>query len=770
VGDAAHGWDAVGGGGRRECGVKFLVLGPLEILDGERRVRLGSAKQRLLLAALLVHANTVVSVDRLADILWGDAPPVDAAATLQNYVSRLRAILEPGRVPGDPGTMLLTRAPGYALRVDDDQVDTTRFEHLVADGLQRTRADDPAAGAALLDEALGLWRGPAFAEFADDDFNRAEARRLDELRRVALDERVEANLCLGRHSELIGELEGIVAADALRERPRAQLMLALYRCGREAEALRTYQQYRRYLGDELGIEPSLALQELEERILLQKPELNWTPSPALRDDDATAPLFVADIEAPHRLRHDRHDTVRDRLLGPAGGTDPVVVVPETAYAKSGDLSIAYQAAGNGPADVVLIQGSVSHIELGWETAPYAAMYRRLSRFARLITFDKRGTGLSDRGADLPTLEERIDDVRAVMDATRCEKATLVGMSEGGPMALLFAATYPERVTALVLWGTFARMKWAPDYPQGVDVAVGEEFCDQIRENWGEGQVFRWISTHDAPDDEATRRHLARFERNAATPTMAAALNRFGLHVDARNVLGAISAPTLVVHRIGDPLVGIANARYLAEHIRGARLAEFPGEFHMSGIGNDEDILDEIEEFLTGHRSEPNPDRILATMLFTDIVDSIRRASTMGDQRWRQVLDRHDEVIRHEIERFRGREVTTTGDGFLAVFDGPARAVHCAQAAIDATRRLGLDLRAGVHTGECECRGDDLGGIAVHIAARVAALAQPGQVLVSRTVTDLVIGSHLHFTDRGDHELEGVPGTWQLFAVQPSAPD
>jgi class 3 adenylate cyclase len=252
--------------------------------------------------------------------------------------------------------------------------------------------------------------------------------------------------------------------------------------------------------------------------------------------------------------------------------------------------------------------------------------------------------------------------------------------------------------------------------------------------------------------------------------MAAALNRFGLHVDARNVLGAISAPTLVVHRSGDPLVGVANARYLAEHIRGARLAEFPGEFHFSGIGSDEDILDEIEEFLTGHRSEPNPDRILATMMVTDIVDSTRRASTMGDQRWRQVLDRHDEVLRHEIERFRGREVTTTGDGFLAVFDGPARAVHCAQAAIDATRRLGLDLRAGVHTGECECRGEHLGGIAVHIAARVAALAQPGQTLVSRTVTDLVVGSHLQFTDRGDHELEGVPGTWQLFAVEASAPD
>jgi DNA-binding SARP family transcriptional activator len=396
--------------------VRFLVLGPLEVLGEEGPISLRSAKQRLLLAALLVHANAVVSVDRLSEILWGDERPADAAATLQNYVSRLRAVLEPGRASGETGTTLLTRAPGYVLRVDQDQLDANCFERLVAEGLRQVATGELSPAGAALDDALGLWRGRAYAEFADDDFARIEALRMEELRRLAVDERVEANLGLGRHRELIGELEGIVAADPLRERARAQLMLALYRCGREAEALRTYQQYRRYVGDELGIEPSFALRELEEAIILQKSELDWAPSPVSRGGSEPAPAGKA---------------------GPAGRAevlvdDPVVGVPKTRYAKSSDgVHIAYQVAGDGPLDLVLVQGFISHLQLAWEAPEYAHYFRRLARFARVICFDKRGTGMSDPvpAHALPTLEQRMDDVRAVLDAVGSEHAAVVGVSE-----------------------------------------------------------------------------------------------------------------------------------------------------------------------------------------------------------------------------------------------------------------------------------------------------------------------------------------------------
>jgi class 3 adenylate cyclase len=458
-----------------------------------------------------------------------------------------------------------------------------------------------------------------------------------------------------------------------------------------------------------------------------------------------------------RLARVSDDVARGMARRPAG---PV----ETRYARSGSLDIAYQVVGSGR-DLVFVPGSLSHIELGWETPAYSTMYPRLSGFARMITFDKRGTGLSDRTPELPTLEERMDDVRAVMDAAGCERADLVGISEGGPMALLFAATYPERVRALVLWGTFARLSWAPDYPDGVDPQAGERFCDQIEQTWGNGRIWPLISIHDAPDDEAMRRKLARFERNSATPAMAAAANRFGLRLDARHVLGAISAPTLVVHRSGDPLVDVAHGRYLAEHIRGARFGEFPGEFHYSAAGRDDEILDEIEEFLTGTRRERDVDRVLKTILFTDIVGSTERAVRLGDRRWHELLDAHHSIVRREIDRFRGRAVKTVGDGFLATFDGPARAIRCAQVITDEVGSIGLEVRAGLHSGECEVRGEDLVGVAVHIGARVGALAGTGEVLVTSTVRDLVTGSGIEFQDRGRHALKGVPDEWQLLAVK-----
>ena len=531
-----------------------------------------------------------------------------------------------------------------------------------------------------------------------------------------------------------------VGLDPLSEEAQRELIRRLAAAGDRGGSLAAYQSYAVRLQGQLGIAPSAECRQLLERVRSGEAGRH----PAVNGDGSTP---------------SRNGTVASEVAHAPPAT-PV----ETRYARSDNLSIAYQVAGKGP-DLVFIPGSLSHVELGWETPPTAAMFRRLSGFSRMIAFDKRGTGLSDRTAELPTLEERMDDVRAVMDAAECEKAAIVAISEGGPMAMLFAATYPERVSALVLWATFARMTWAPDYTQGIDPQMGEAFCDQIEESWGQGRVWPLIATQDSPDDEGTRRHLARMERNSATPAMAAAANRFCLYVDARQVLPAISAPTLVVHRSGDPICDVEHARYVAEHIRGARLSEFPGDFHESGIGKDEDVLDEIEEFLTGTRQEHEVDRLLKTIMFTDIVGSTERIVHMGDRRWHELLEAHRSAVRRELERFGGQEVRTTGDGFLATFDGPARAIRCARAITDKDGGDELEVRAGLHSGECEVLGDDFAGVAVHIGARVGGLAGPREVLVTSTVRDLVTGSGIEFQDRGRHALKGIPGEWELLAVK-----
>jgi class 3 adenylate cyclase len=385
----------------------------------------------------------------------------------------------------------------------------------------------------------------------------------------------------------------------------------------------------------------------------------------------------------------------------------------------------------------------------------------------VICFDKRGTGMSDPVPvhALPTLEQRMDDVRAVLDVVGSEKPAVFGYSEGGQMAALFAATYPERTRALVLYGTYARVRSDPDYPPGLPDEVLESFTNEIAAHWGEVTDMLALFALSATRDPGFRDWLGRYAQHSGSPATAVTLLQMNNEIDVRSALPAIGVPTLVLHRVGDPLAAVEHGRYLAEHIPGAKYVEMPGDDHLVFTGDVDRLADEIEQFLTGNRPEPNPDRVLATVLLTDIADSTQRAAEVGDQRWRELLDRHDEVVRRALERFRGKEVTATGDGFLAAFDGPARAVHCALAVTEGARSLGLPVRSGLHTGECEPRGDQLGGIAVHIAARVASLAQPGQVLVSRTVTDLVVGSRLEFSDRGDHELKGVPGTWRLFAVQ-----
>jgi class 3 adenylate cyclase len=440
--------------------------------------------------------------------------------------------------------------------------------------------------------------------------------------------------------------------------------------------------------------------------------------------------------------------------------------PEVQYAQSGDLSIAYQVIGDGPFDLVFVPGFVSHQDLAWEVELFVRMLTRFGSFARTVFLDKRGTGLSDRSLGFGTPEDRMDDIRAVMDAAGSERAALVGVSEGGPLAVLFAATYPERTASLVLWATFARILADDDYPIGLPPELPERLAQLVSDQWGQGTALRYFAAN-MPDDPETKKLIARYERSSITPTKVREILRATNSMDVRAALPAVSAPTLVLSRSNDPLMPPPFGRYLAEHIDGARFVELPGDWHLNGAaGGEEDALDVVEEFLTGRRHEPpvEVDRVLKTILFTDIVGSTERAAELGDRRWRELLDAHDRAVRRELERHRGVEVKTTGDGFLAAFDGPGRAVHCAQATVDAARDLGLEMRAGLHSGECEVRGDDLAGMTVHIGSRVAALAEAGEVLVTSTVRDLVIGSDLSFTDRGVQSLKGVPGQWHVLAV------
>jgi class 3 adenylate cyclase len=443
----------------------------------------------------------------------------------------------------------------------------------------------------------------------------------------------------------------------------------------------------------------------------------------------------------------------------------VIDVPETRYAKSGSVNIAYQVVGDGPFDLVHVPPFVSNLELQWEDPAERRYFERLASFSRLVMFDKRGTGLSDRVA-VATLEERMDDLRAVMDAAGSERAAVYGSSEGGALSVLFATTYPDRVSALVLYGAYPRIAWAPDYPDGVPEDAWADGMRYLEENWGrgeEGGLPLYALTPDRADDPAWRRQHGRWERLSASPGAAAAIQRMIIDIDVRHVLSAIRVPTLVVYRTAD-WAHAMGSRYMGAHIPGAKVVELPGNEYFPYLGDQDAILDEIEEFLTGVRPAHVPDRSLATVLFTDIVSSTTRAATLGDDEWTRILDHHDGLTNQEIERHRGRRIKTTGDGTLATFDGPARAVRCAQAICSGVRSLGIEVRAGLHTGEIELRGDDIGGIAVHIGARVSALAGPGEVLVSSTVKDLVAGSGITFADRGSHVLKGVPDEWRVFAV------
>jgi pimeloyl-ACP methyl ester carboxylesterase len=442
----------------------------------------------------------------------------------------------------------------------------------------------------------------------------------------------------------------------------------------------------------------------------------------------------------------------------------MTTVPETRYAKSGDVHIAYQVLGEGPIDLVFVPGFVSNVEATWDHPGRAAFFRRLASFSRLIIFDKRGTGMSDRTSQIFTLEQRMEDVHAVMETAGSERAALFGLSEGGPMSLLFAATYPQRTTGLVIYGSYAKRAWAPDYPFGWKPETWDRVLGNIERAWGtpEGiDIAMWAPSISGDAQRAAA--AAAYFRAAASPGAALAVMRMNRDIDVREILPSVRVPTLVLHRSGERVIDVENARYMASRIPGAKLVELPGIDHMPWIGDNEPLLQEVEEFLTGERHAAEPERVLATVQFTDIVQSTERAAALGDRKWRETLEKFQAMVREELREHRGREIDTAGDGFLAAFDGPARAIRCAAAVRTGARSQGLQIRAGVHTGECELIGGKLGGIAVHIGARVAGQAAPGEIVASQTVKDLVAGSGLSFAERGAHTLKGVPGEWRLYA-------
>jgi DNA-binding SARP family transcriptional activator/pimeloyl-ACP methyl ester carboxylesterase len=549
--------------------IEFRILGPLEISADWRLLPLGSPKQRALLGLLLVHAGAAVSRDRLVEELWGEAPPATVDSALHVYLSRLRRLLESAGAAG----ALVRERYGYRLLVKTEQLDANRFERLAGEGSDALAAGKPGLAAERLRQALALWRGPALADLQSEPFAIVAAARLEEDRVAALEQRLEADLALGRHRQLIRELETLVAEHPFRERLRAQLMLALYRSGRQAEALRAYQRARRTLAEELGLEPSQELKQLEQAMLTQDATL--TP---------------------------------ERPVAPAAPTNPTRTLavrrPDVAYARSGDVNIAYEVVGEGPQDLVLVSGFVSHLQLDWEEPRLACFLERLASFSRLIRFDKRGTGLSDRPGGLPDLETRMDDVRAVMDAAGSERATLFGSSEGGPMSMLFAATHPSRTAALILYGTYAKRRDPDDdYPWAPTWEERQRYAAEIEQSWGwEADMKRMTPSAD----EAMAEWWARRAQAAASPGAARDLILMNSQVDVRRVLPTVTVPTLVLHRTGDIDSRVEEGRYIAERIPGARFVALAGNDHVPWVDADQ-VVDEVQEFLTGNEADRRRD-------------------------------------------------------------------------------------------------------------------------------------------------------------------
>jgi DNA-binding SARP family transcriptional activator/pimeloyl-ACP methyl ester carboxylesterase len=704
--------------------VKFRVLGPLQVTCGGQPLAVGGARTRAVLAMLLVNANRVVSADRLSGELW---PGLDRERAVANLGVRLAELRRALRSVGE-ADRLATCPPGYQFRATADELDVLRFEQLVRTARDALAGGDPTTAAQVLDQSLALWRGPALADLGDAPFAAAERARLEEAQLGAVELRMGALLESGRHAETVAELETLTADHPLRERFWFQRLLALYRSGRQADALCAYRELRSILVEQLGIEPGPELRELEARILRQDAELDYRP--------------VRHAEADNTAR------------------------PATRYVESGGLHIAYQILGQGARDIVFVPGAMSHLDLLWEDPETAGFFHRLATLGRLILFDKRDTGLSDRAPAYSPLEERMDDVRAVMHAAGSGQAVLFGYSEGAAMSILFAATYPERVSSLILGAATARYRWAPDYPCGQGAAEMLDSMEKIAAHrWGQGATIDWFLPSRASSPRA-RQMFARFERMAVSPSAFLRIVRMVREIDVRAVLPAIHVPTLVIQRLDDIMTPPCHGRYLATHISGARYFEQPGDhaLRFAGSGDIDRLFDEIEDFLTRAPHRRDSDRVLTTILLAEAVASTAHPDSAGGHPQAAHLDTHGAAISQRVRSHRGRLRESTAQSILATFDAPGQAIQSAAAIRADAAAHGIQLRAGIHTGEVDLAGDHVGGISVDIACRVTAHAQPAEILVSRTVKDLLVGSGVSFADRGTHELGAIPGQWQLFAV------
>ena len=676
-------------------------------------VAVRAEKEKSVLGALALNAGTVLSSEALIDAVWGDGPPASARKTLQTYVVNLRRALGPAAIR--------TEAPGYVLCVGPEDVDALRFRRLVDEGEGARRDLDHGRASAVLSEAVDLWRGPPFPWARPGSVLGAEAVRLTEIRLTAVECRVDADLASGRHDALVGELEVLVRQHPFRERLWGQLITALYRCGRQADALSAYQRASTALREELGLEPRNELRTLERAVLDHDAVLDWPAGEVVRTDPPAHPL--ASIGA-------RPDTT---------------AYPPVRYAECEDgVRIAYQVVGEGPIDVIAVPGFVSHLDIWWD-APTDRLVRRLASFSRLILFDKRGSGLSDRPPTVD-LEHWVEDTRAVLDDVGSHHAVVLGISAGAPTALLFAASNPDRTRGLVLFGGFARGLRAVDFPFGWDAEAMDSVVEHLHGRWGTGVMLK-VYAPSAGEDPRARAYWARYQRISASPTAAVTFLRALAEVDVRHALGVIDAPTLVLHATGDRLVPIEGAREMAAHIPNATLVELRSEDHLiwlsDSIGT---ITGEIEKFVAGIAPSSPRDRVLATVLLADLGRQEPATKALLDD---------------IVSRFRGRPLP---DRPGAAFEGPARAIRCALVMAAELGGVSNPVGIGLHSGECEVVDGSLRGVAVDLAASIAQQAPPGGVLVSRTVKDLVVGSDIEFEDRGRRSLRGVPDEWDLYAV------
>lgn len=709
--------------------MQIRLLGPLRLAGATGAIAITAPKERAIVAALGLQLNGTVPEATLLEVLWGESPPRTAPKTLQSHIARLRRKL----AEGASDLTIETRGGGYALVGPPDGLDLAVGDRMRAEAVQAAAAEDHDEVIRLASAALDLWDGEPLAEFAGDQWALGPRKRLEDLCLELIELRIDAALAVGRHRTVTADLEDLTARYPYHEGLWGRRIVALYRSGRQAEALRAYEQVRRHLLETLGVDPGPELQALYQAVLSQSEYVAAPPPrpPSVSVAPANAPIL--------------------------------------RFAVSRDAHIAYRVDGQGDLDVVVLSGGILPIDALTEEPGLAAAIEQLGRWARVIHFDRRGVGISDSTStgSPPTLEEWVEDTIAVLDATDSTAPAVLGWSDGGLLALTLAATYPDRVGRLVLIQAFPRFTPTIDYPWGQSFEQPIEDVTDAMLSPAEPGPFDLLGliAPSLADDAAFRSWWDRAGYRGASPAMAMALRRVVDSADVRYHLASVRAPTLIIQRPDAPATDPAHGRYLAARIPDAQYIEVPGRDDLWWVGDTDRMLDSIETFVVGESGSPDPERILATIMFTDLASSTELVAERGDSRWRHLLDQHKAMVRTALGRARGREIKTIGDGFLCIFDAPAHAMRCAIGIRDETIRLGLQVRAGIHAGEIELRDGDIHGFSVDVAARMVDAARAGEILISRTVADLIAGGPTELADRGEYPMKGLNEPMRLFAVR-----